>query len=585
MKKEESGFSYLSHFLKGHEKSMYTSVILAILGSVSGMIPYFAVSVMISEILDGTSDFDLYLQWGMIALLGQLGRLLFATISTNVAHETSFGIIKNIRDTITEKLSKVPMGTILNTSSGKFKTLFVDTVEKIELPISHMIPEITAGILIPIAMIIYMFFLDWRFTLVSLVTIPIGFLCYMGMTKNYEVRFREVMEAQQNMDSAVVEYINGIEVIKTFNQSKSSYEKFASSVTTTERVRGKWISDTNPYYIAGLAIMPSTLVFALPFGAYLFMEGEIQADTLIMLIILALGIIKPLISVLQYTDRMASIDSTLKEVMETLNAQELERPTEYATLKGNNIEFQDVCFAYDRVQVLNNVSFSAVRGGITAIVGPSGSGKSTITKLIASFWENQSGKILLGDTDMKQIPLSQVMEQVSYVSQDIFLFNLSIKENILMGKTNATEEEMISASKKAQCHDFIMSFKDGYETKVGDTGGKLSGGERQRIALARAILKDSPIVLLDEVTAFTDPENEAKIQKSISEMIKGKTLIIVAHRLSTIVGADKIILLEKGKIQGEGTHQQLLDNSPLYRELWTAHSGAVGGKNHVSNDN
>lgn len=577
MENKKSGFSYLSHFLKGHERSMYTAVALAILGSVCGMIPYFTVSYVIREMLRGTSDFSVYILYGVIALLGQLGRLLFSTISTNVAHETSFGIIRNIREAITEKLSKVPMGYILNTPSGKFKTLFVDTVEKIEVPISHMIPEITAGILIPIGMIGYMFCLDWRVTLISLVTIPIGFLCYMGMTKNYEVRYKEVMDAQKNMDASVVEYINGIEVIKTFNQSKSSYEKYADAVTTTERVRGKWISDTNPYYISGLAIMPATLVGVLPFGAHLYRNGSIAGDTLIMLIILALGIIKPLISVLQYTDRLASVDSTLTEVSELLNAKEIQRPTESVELKGNDIVFENVCFAYDTIQVLNNVSFSAVPNGITAIVGPSGSGKSTITKLIASFWEVGSGQIKLGGMDMNKIPLLQVMEQVSYVSQDIFLFNLSIKENILMGKKNASDEEVTEAAKKAYCHDFIMSFKDGYDTKVGDAGGKLSGGERQRIALARAILKDSPIILLDEATAFTDPENEANIQKSISEMIKGKTLIIVAHRLSTIMGADKIVVLDKGVIQGEGTHEKLLVNNTLYKELWTAHSSSVGG--------
>ncbi|MFI3115707.1 MAG: ABC transporter ATP-binding protein [Clostridia bacterium] len=578
MEKEKSGFSYLSNFLIGHKKSMYTSVLLAVLGSACGMLPYFAVSAIITEILKGTSEISVYIYLVLFALVGELCRLLFSTISTNIAHETSFGIIKNIRKAITEKLSKVPMGYILNTPSGKFKTLFVDTVEKIEVPISHMIPEITAGVLIPVCMISYMFFLDWRVALVSLVTIPIGFICYMGMTKNYEVRYKEVMNAQKNMDASVVEYINGIEVIKTFNQSKTSYEKYSNAVTETERIRAKWISDTNPYYISGLAIMPSTLVCVLPYGAYLYMNGNIAGDTLITLIILALGIIKPLISVLQYTDRLASVDSTLKEVAEILSAKEIERPEKYAKLNGNDIEFENVSFAYDTINVLNNISFKAVSNGITAIVGPSGSGKSTITKLIASFWETSSGNIKLGGENMKNIPLTQVMEQVSYVSQDIFLFNLSIKENLLMGNKGATDDELIKACKKAYCHDFIMSFKDGYETKVGDAGGKLSGGERQRIALARAILKDAPIVLLDEATAFTDPENEANIQKSLAEMIKGKTLIIVAHRLSTIVGADKIIVLEKGEIKDEGTHQTLLENCSLYKKLWSASNGSKGGE-------
>ncbi len=578
MEKEKSGFTALSNFLKGYESSMYISVVLAVLGAASGIVPYIAVSVMISNVISGNADFSVLLLWSVVALLGGLLKLIFSTISTNVAHKTSFGIIKNIRLAITEKLAKLPMGYITNTPSGKIKTLFVDTVERIELPISHMIPEITAGVLIPLGMMIYMFYLDWRMALVSLITIPIGFLCYMGMTKNYEVRFKEVMDAQRHMDATVVEYINGIEVIKTFNQSDNSYKKYKNAVMDTERVRAKWISDTNPYYISGLAIMPSTLLFVLPVGAYFYMNGSLAADTLITLIILSLGIIKPLISVLQYTDRMASIDSTLKDVTAILNEQELDRPTVRVELNDNKIEFTDVCFSYGAEQVLNHISFSAVQNGVTAIVGPSGSGKSTITKLIASFWDSGHGKITLGGKDIKEIPLSQVMEQVSYVSQDNFLFNLSIKENILMGNQSATDEEVIRAAKYAQCHDFIMNFKDGYDTNVGDAGGRLSGGERQRIALARAILKNAPIILLDEATAFTDPENEAKIQDSISKLVEGKTLIVVAHRLSTIVGAEKIILLDKGEIKAEGTHEELLQKAPLYKNMWEAHTLASGGE-------
>lgn len=565
---------WILRFAKQCKNTMIASVLLAVLGSVCGIVPYLAVSQII--ILICSQDYGLMMIgiWTAVALLGYLGSTWLGTISTILSHRSAFTILKNIRSELTEKLSCMPMGYILDTPSGKFKTLLMDTVEKLELPLAHMIPELTANILIPVLMLCYLFILDWRVALISLVTIPIGLICYMGMMKDYEKRYGKVLTAGKNMDAAVVEYIGGIEVIKAFNQSTESYGKYADAVRENETEKATWFKQTNGFYVAGIAIMPSCLLGVLPLGAYLFIQGSISAPVLITCIILSLGLVKPLIQALQYTDSLAMVDSTVKEIADLLKAAEMDRPSKYVSLPNSNISFHNVSFGYGNTEVLHQISFDAVPNGVTAIVGPSGSGKSTIARLIASFWETEKGKVQIGGTDVRQIPLSQVMDTVAYVSQENFLFHMTVAENIRIGKPGASDEELICAAKQASCHDFIMRLPLGYDTVVADGGGSLSGGERQRIAIARAILKNSPVVVLDEATAFTDPENEAVIQSSINQLVQGKTLIIIAHRLSTIVGADKILVMDKGRIVAQGTHQELLKSSILYRNLWQAHISA-----------
>ncbi|MDD3797009.1 MAG: ABC transporter ATP-binding protein [Lachnospiraceae bacterium] len=553
---------------------MTASVLLAMLGSACGVIPYLAISQIVVKICHKNYELAPIGMWVLIALAAYLGSTWFSTLSTMLSHHSAFKILENIRTSLTAKLSRVPMGIIMDTPSGKFKTILVDTVEKLELPLAHMIPELTANTLVPILMLVYMFKQDWRIALVSLVTIPIGLVCYMGMMKDYEKRYDRVLTAGKNMDAAVVEYIGGIEVIKTFNQGASSYRKYSDAVKENEKAKATWFRQTNGFYVAGISIMPSCLLGVLPLGSYLFMSGSIEASAFITCIILALGLVKPLIQALQYTDNLAMAGSTIKEISGLLEKEELNRPHKPVKLDNSQVSFENVGFGYGNAEVLHGVSFKAVPKGMTAIVGPSGSGKSTVARLIASFWEAKSGAVRIGGVDVRELPLSQVMETISYVSQDTFLFHLSVHENIRIGRPGATDAEVISAAKQASCHEFISALPQGYDTILGDGGGSLSGGERQRIAIARAILKNSPVIVLDEATAFTDPENEAVIQKSISALVHGKTLIVIAHRLSTIVEADNIIVMNKGRIEAQGRHDELLKSCPLYMELWNAHISA-----------
>ena len=573
-KENENAMGWLLRFAGQCKGKMIASVILAIFGSACGVVPYIAVSEIIIRICGGDYTLAPIGVWAMIALAGYLGSTWLNTFSTMLSHKSAFTILKSIRHALTAKLSRVPMGTILDTPSGKLKTLLVDTVERLELPLAHMIPELTANILIPVLMLIYMFALDWRIALIALATIPIGLVCYMGMMKDYEKRYARVLGAEKNMNASVVEYIGGIEVIKAFNQSTASYGKYMDAVAENKNAKSTWFRQTNAFYVAGMAIMPSCLLGVLPLGTALFIGGSLTAPVFITCIILALGLVKPLIQALQYTDSLAMVDSTVKEISALLEAKELERPATSKKLQSYDISFENVSFGYGEKEVLHGISFDAVSGGMTAVIGPSGSGKSTVARLIASFWEADGGDIRIGGVSARELSLDEVMSTVAYVSQDNFLFHMSVAENIRIGKPGASDNEVIEAAKKASCHDFIGSLPDGYNTMIGDGGGNLSGGERQRIAIARAILKNSPVVVLDEATAFTDPENEAAIQQSINRLVQGKTLIVIAHRLSTITSADKIIVMNGGKIEAEGTHETLLADCLLYQTLGQAHTSA-----------
>ena len=568
---EKTALQYLLELAKPCKRLLATSVIFAVLGAAAGIVPYLAVSRLIIRICARDYTLQAIFVTALIALAGYLGQLYLSTLSTIRSHRAAFTVLRNIRMQLTAKLSRVPMGFILDTPSGKFKTMLVDTVEKLELPLAHIIPELTANLLIPFLMLVYFFYLDWRLALTAFATFPLGLICYMGMMKDYEKRYAKVLTASKNMDAATVEYIGGIEVIKAFNQSTVSYRKYTEAIAENENAKAEWFKKTNPYYAAGIAIAPSSLLGVLPLGCWFFIHGSISAGSFISCIILSLGLIAPLIQALRYTDSLAMVDSTVKEIAKLLEAEEMNRPKNAVPIKENTIAFSHVSFAYSDTEVLHDISFQAVPNGMTAFVGPSGSGKSTIARLIASFWEASNGSVMIGGCDVRNIPLSQVMERVGYVSQDNYLFHLSIRENIRIGKPDATDAEIEQAAKKASCHDFIKALPQGYDTVAGDGGNNLSGGEKQRIAIARAILKGSPIIVLDEATAFTDPENEAVIQRSIGELVAGKTLIVIAHRLSTITMADKIIVMNHGRIEAEGRHQSLLESCELYRTLWNAH--------------
>ncbi len=559
--------------LKGHKSKIFAAVFIAIIGVGFGVIPYFSVAAIINNLVAKNTNLNNYYPYIFAVFLGFLASILFHEISTIISHNLAYRIIEDKRKVLADKLSKISMGEVERKSSGQWSQFMVETLDKMEKPIAHVIPEVIANIFIPIVLIITIFIMDWRIGIANLLTIPLGLLFSMLMMRGYEEKSKRYQEAAKAMNTTMVEYVNGIKVIKAFNKSASSFGKFRKTVEENKNAMLDWYLSVCFSMTATMETIPSTMVFVLPASLYFFMKGSVEVGTLITCILLSYASYKPLIKAMSHMETIANIKVVFEEIKKIMEIPNLKRGEEVRDIKSYDVEFKDVTFAYEESKnVLNNISFKANENELTAIVGNSGSGKSTITKLIAGFWNVSNGEILIGKTNLNELPLKQNMELVSYVSQENFLFNKTILENLKMAKEDASMDEIKEACEKASCYNFIKSLPNGYETIVGKGGANLSGGEKQRIAIARCFLKNSPIVLLDEATAYSDPDNESVIQQSIDKLIKDKTVIMVAHRLSTIVNANKIIVVDNGEVIEEGTHKQLLELNGRYKKMWDVYT-------------
>lgn len=559
--------------LKGHKSKIFAAVFIAIIGVGFGVIPYFSVAGIINNLVAKNTNLNNYYPYIFAVFLGFLASILFHEISTIISHNLAYRIIEDKRKLLADKLSKISMGEVERKSSGQWSQFMVETLDKMEKPIAHVIPEVIANIFIPIVLIITIFIMDWRIGIANLLTIPLGLLFSMLMMRGYEEKSKRYQEAAKAMNTTMVEYVNGIKVIKAFNKSASSFGKFRKTVEENKNAMLDWYLSVCFSMTATMETIPSTMVFVLPASLYFFMKGSVEVGTLITCILLSYASYKPLIKAMSHMETIANIKVVFEEIKKIMEIPNLKRGEEVRDIKSYDVEFKDVTFAYEESKnVLNNISFKANENELTAIVGNSGSGKSTITKLIAGFWNVSNGEILIGKTNLNELPLKQNMELVSYVSQENFLFNKTILENLKMAKEDASMDEIKEACEKASCYNFIKGLPNGYQTIVGKGGANLSGGEKQRIAIARCFLKNSPIVLLDEATAYSDPDNESVIQQSIDKLIKDKTVIMVAHRLSTIVNANKIIVVDNGEVIEEGTHKQLLELNGRYKKMWDVYT-------------
>ncbi|WP_313340052.1 ABC transporter ATP-binding protein [Sedimentibacter sp.] len=566
--------SWLWEFASPHKGGYIASLIFATLGVACGMVPYFCVAQIVLALLRDETAIGFYGFYCIIAAGFWVLRYLFHGISTSLSHKSTFAVISEVRLRLTKKLTVLPMGYLLDTPSGRLKNILVERVDSIEPALAHVVPEMGGNILVSVATIVYLFVLDWRMALAALVPLPLGIICYMGMMGGYEKRFANYVDKNKRLNDIAVEYIGGIEVIKAFNQSASSYEKFTTAAREAADSAIDWMRSSLPFFSAAMSVFPAVLVSVLPIGTMLYMRGSLPVDTFLVAIILSLGVMGPLITTMSYTDDIGKVHTIVNEVTSVLTQPDLKRPSAEARMDGYDIILENVSFAYHEKTVLNGINLNIPAGGVTALVGPSGGGKSTIAKLIASLWDTGSGRITIGGTNIQDIPLSQLNSMIAYVAQDNYLFDETIRENIRMGKPSASDEEVEQAARQSGCHDFIIQLEHGYETCAGGAGGHLSGGERQRITIARAMLKDAPIIILDEATAYTDPENEAVIQTAVSKLVEGKTLIVIAHRLSTITDSDNIVVIDNGQVSAQGTHSQLLESSLLYKNMWDAHRSA-----------
>lgn len=565
----KNGIRTLFRFLSRKEqKRLCLSGFFAILSAIFSVFPMLGLYLILNAILDGR-DFHGSLPGICVSVAGIFLQVIFHAISTRLSHRIAFEALYEIRSQILQKLSRINQGYLDENSSGKLKSILFDDVEQLEMFYGHHFPEILGCLLVPIVTAICMIVLDFRIALTLFLPIAIFILCLRSMGKLQNKNFPGMFQTSQAMNTAMVEFIHGIKELRIFSAESKIHSRFEQTANDYREFMVKWFKDSRHLMTINTVVMSSGIVFVFPVAGYLYLQGGFNISRLMLFLFVALCFVAPLSKIAIYT-HMLHLNA---QIAERLNAMlmlpELDAPVDFAELDNYSVTFENVSFAYGEKEVLHNISFQADENRVTALVGPSGSGKSTIAKLIDRFWDVNGGIIRIGGIDIRKISRGQLAEIVSFVTQDITIFEMSIMENIKLGNPNASFDEIVKAAQAACCHDFIADLPNGYDTKLGK-GTLLSGGEKQRISLARAILKNAPVLVLDEATAYCDPDNEVGLQKALSALAKGKTVIIIAHRLSSVADADQILLIKDGCLIDHGTHDDLLNQSTMYFNMWQA---------------
>jgi len=552
---------------------MYTSIVLSILGYIVSLVPFFVVYKVMTEMVNDTLTYESMLNYSLVAFSSIIAKVYFLAKSTELSHIVAYRVLHKLRLDVADKIVKLPLGYFNKTGAGELKKIMNEDIEKLEILIAHNIPEISGAVAAPLFTIVYIFFLDWRMGVGALLVVPLMFIGLKLMFSNVDSLMTAHYESSKKMNASILEYVNGMTVIKAFGRTMSSYENLTKSIRDFAKFSNKWSNDTVQYMSLVSVIAEVGVVTIFPFAMFLTYKGTIEPEMLLQILLLGFGYAMPLTKFMTFMGFFSQIAKGEEGIYQLLTEKELEVSSKKEIIDAYDICFKNVDFSYEDRKIIDDFSLKFNAGEITALIGPSGAGKTTIGRLIPRFWDVNSGAVEIGGKNIVDIDNENLMKNVSFVFQDVFLFNTSIKQNIKMGKIDATDEEIVEAAKLAQCHDFISKLELGYETPVGERAVKLSGGEKQRIALARAILKDAPIVIFDEATSAADPENEDKIQAALNKLIKGKTVIVIAHKLSTIVDADKIVIVDNGKAVDQGKHQDLLEKSAIYKNMWNAYNG------------
>lgn len=562
--------------IAGQRKGLlFTSCILAVLHSVLSLVPYALVFYIIKELTKRVPDFSLTYSYVSYAIGAILISMLAFFLSGVLSHIAAFNILYGLRKTLTNKVGVLPMGYLSHRNSGAFKKIISDDVERIETFVAHQIPDFVKAAALPLLTISYLFKEDWRLALIScLPLVVLALIMPLMLGKKNQHLTEKYHHSLEELSSGIVEYVRAMPVMKIFQQSAETFEKYGKKVYTFHRFVSDWIRHSSAPFAIFMSFASNAMLPVLALGLYLYFRQGVSLPTLLLFLILGTGYMRPLFVMSNMVMQLQLIEQGVQQIDAILTQPILPEGKTSEQPQNHNICFDQVSFAYETDRyVLEDISFTAKEGTITALVGPSGAGKSTVGQLLSRFWDVTKGRITIGGIDIREFPTEVLMRQVSFVFQESFMFQQTMYENIRMGM-DKTKDEVIAAAKAAQLHDFIMSLPQGYETRFGQSGVHLSGGEQQRFQLARAILKDAPILVLDEATAFADPENEHKIQEAFAQLIRGKTVLVIAHRLSTITTADQIIVFEKGHINAIGTHSELLEHSPLYKRMWDAHNRA-----------
>lgn len=551
-----------------YRRHIFTALALISISVPIGVVPYFLISSLIEGYINETAVMADVVRTSALILLCFTVKYILYGEGLNLSHEGAFGTLYNMRVKLADNLMHQPLGEVADGGTGKYKKSFVEEIGRIELMLAHMLPEGIPNLVMPFIVLAVIFVTDWRMGLLSLASLPFGIIGMGLMMASGVKKMPLYYEAGAKLNNAVVEYVSGMEVIKIFGQTTSSFKKYSDTVENYKVFTLDWFKESWRSMSLVYAGMPCTVLLTLPVGAVMYYKGTLDLSTWIFVLMLDLSMSGPLTRVINFFPMFPQVDYTVKQLEALYSTEDVRSGNVSEMPESFDVEFKNVTFAYKDKDVLKNVSFKAEQGKKTALVGESGSGKSTAARLAVHYWDVSDGSITIGGRDIREYTFDTLMSMTAYVAQDNFLFKGTIADNLRMGKKDAAMAEMISAAKAAACHDFISKLPHGYDTEVGVLGGKLSGGERQRITIARAILKNAPIIILDEATAYTDAENEELITNALNELTKGRTVIMIAHRLGTIADADNIVVLDSGRVSANGTHDELIESSSIYRRLW-----------------
>ena len=593
--KKKTGMARCLELASKHKGLVFISGILAALAAVCSFLPYLSIYFIMRELIGVFPDMvnanmTVILRYGWLALAGIAGNVILYFCALMCSHLAAFGTLYELKLAFANHITEIPLGYHLTIGSGRMRKIMDENIESIEKFIAHQFPDFVASLVAPLVLVILLLAIDWRYGVVSLLGIILAFVVqFLGFNGNAKEKMHHYQVAQEDMNSASVEYIRGMPEIKAFNQTADSFRRLSKSITDYTSFVLEYAMGWQNCMPGFTTIIHSIYLLLIPVGIFIGMgTGDYRSYSLtfIFYLVLVPAISGVLNKIMYISESFTQIDGNVERMEEILSISALPDQDGGTAEQGHNIEFDHVSFSYGTdtsVKALDSVSFMARQGEVTAIVGPSGGGKSTIANLVSRFWDVTEGCIRIGGGDIRKIPQAELMRQVSFVFQDTFLFRQSILDNIRMGNPAASKAQVIEAAKAAQCHDFIEKLPDGYHTMIGAAGIRLSGGERQRIAIARAIIKDAPIIVLDEATAFSDPENEYLIQKAFEKLIKNKTVIMIAHRLSTIRNADQILVMEHGQLIEQGTHDTLMEQQGKYAQMWSSYMESISWKICVGN--